>query len=85
MTLLSNVPPSRTRGLKVLTIGILIVTGGFVIAWLGAIDVGWVIAWIGGLTALVGLLWHFWLLLGYLSEKRHSLFTRGDQKEGSDH
>ena len=72
MKLLSDVPPSTTRGLKVLTVGILIAAAGFVIAWLGAINLGWGIAWVGALTGLVGLLWHFWLMFSHLTSKKES-------------
>lgn len=74
MKLLSDVPTASTRGLKVLTVGILVAVTGFLVAWLGAIDLGWVIAWGGALTGLFGLLWHFWLMLSLLLEKKN---TRG--------
>jgi hypothetical protein len=72
MKLLSDVPPSKTRGLKVLTVGILIAAAGFVIASLGAIDLGWLITWGGGVLGLVGLLWHFWLMLTHFMAKKNS-------------
>ena len=65
---LVTIDPAQTRGLKVFMVGFLLTAVGFGIALLDAIDIGWFVIWGGGLIGLVGLVWHFLLMISALSK-----------------